>query len=178
MQFIALYKTCFAYTLLSSHSSCTCSWPTQWTMTKLWPMQAVSRVVRNNVARRHGVRPLYMQNWSSLNYLNVMTFTELMTHCKIEAVQWIRTNLPACRPVGIDSIPLVTETLGGLAEDTIHTLRTLGKAIGQRSCSLDPSLATKHLFARFADCSVTRECEYVAALSTHSSSCIGRQFLV
>ena len=59
-------------------------------------------------------------------------------------------NLPACRSVGIDSIPLVTETLGGLAEDTIHTLRTLGKAIGQRSCSLDPSLATKHLFARFA----------------------------
>ena len=44
----------------------------------------------------------------------------------------------------------MTETLGGLAEDTIHTLRTLGKAIGQRSCSLDPSLATKHLFARFA----------------------------
>ena len=62
----------------------------------------------------------------------------------------LTTNLPACRSVGIDSIPLVTETLGGLAEDTIHTLRTLGKAIGQRSCSLDPSLATKHLFARFA----------------------------
>ena len=60
------------------------------------------------------------------------------------------TNLPACRSVGIDSIPFVTETLGGLAEDTIHTLRTLGKAIGQCSCSLDPSLATKHLFARFA----------------------------
>ena len=44
-QFIALFKTCFAYTSLSSHSSCTCSWPTQWTMTKLWPMQAVSWVV-------------------------------------------------------------------------------------------------------------------------------------
>ena len=32
-QFIALYKTCFAYMSLSSHSSCTCSWPTQWTVT-------------------------------------------------------------------------------------------------------------------------------------------------
>ena len=60
------------------------------------------------------------------------------------------TNLPACRSVGIDSIPLVTETLGGLADDTIHTLRTLGKAIGQCFCSLDSSLATKRLFARFA----------------------------
>ena len=59
------------------------------------------------------------------------------------------TNLPACHSGGIDSIPLVTETLDGLAEDTIHTLQTLGKAIGQRSCSLDSSLATTHLFTRF-----------------------------
>ena len=29
--------------------------------------------------------------------------------------------LPACRSGGIDSIPFVTETLGGLAEDTIFT---------------------------------------------------------
>ena len=57
-QFIALYKTCFVYTLLNSHSSCTCSGPTQWTVTN------ASCVMMDNVhvARRHGVCPLHMQN--------------------------------------------------------------------------------------------------------------------
>ena len=35
--------------------------------------------------------PLHMQNWSSLNYFE-RAFAELMTHSKIEAVQWIRTR--------------------------------------------------------------------------------------
>ena len=37
----------FAYTSLSSHS--TCNWPTWWTMTKLWPSCVVSWVISNNV---------------------------------------------------------------------------------------------------------------------------------
>ena len=78
-----LHVLVFFLTRCLAHSSC--SWPTQWTMAKLWP----------SYARRHRVHPLHVQNWSSLNYLNMVAFIELMTHCKIKAVGqlqllWIR----------------------------------------------------------------------------------------
>ena len=62
----------------------------------------------------------------------------------------LASNLPACRAMGAECIPLVTETLGGLSEDAIHTIRAIGHAIGIRSCSPDPSTSTKHLFSRTA----------------------------
>ena len=49
----------------------------------------------------------------------------------------------------MDFIPIVMETLGGLAEDSIATLRSLGKAIAQRVGS-DTSVTTKQLFHRSA----------------------------
>ena len=58
------------------------------------------------------------------------------------------------RSVGVDFIPFVMETLGGLAEDSIFILRSLGKAIAQRVGSLDTStdtsVCTKQLFHRTA----------------------------
>ena len=59
------------------------------------------------------------------------------------------SHLSACRSAGVDFIPIVMETLGGLAEDSIATLRSLGKAIAQRVGS-DTSVTTKQLFHRSA----------------------------
>ena len=66
----------------------------------------------------------------------------------------LKTNLSACRSEGIVSILLVIETLGGLAEDPIHTsYEPSGKAIGPGNVPVlltRPWLQAKHLFARFA----------------------------
>ena len=61
----------------------------------------------------------------------------------------LTSHLSACRSAGVDFIPIVMETLGGLAEDSIATLRSLGKAIAQRVGS-DTSVTTKQLFHRSA----------------------------
>ena len=47
---------------------------------------------------------------------------------------------------------MVAKTLGGggLAEDAIHTIHFLGRAITNRARSMDPSSTTRHLFQRFA----------------------------
>ena len=62
----------------------------------------------------------------------------------------LASNLPACREAGVECIPLVVETLGGLAEDFIRTIRSLGQAIADRTSSWDPSYTTRHLFQRLA----------------------------
>ena len=62
----------------------------------------------------------------------------------------LATHLSACRSNGTDFIPLVAETLGGLAEDTIRTVRSIGHAIADRSGSLDPSTTSRHLYGRLA----------------------------
>ena len=36
----------------------------------------------------------------------------------------LTSNLPACREAGVECIPIVAETLGGLAEDAIFTVRS------------------------------------------------------
>ena len=60
------------------------------------------------------------------------------------------SNLSACRSVGVEFVPFVIETLGGLSEDTISTIRAIGRAVGQRSGTSDLSRTTKHLFGRVA----------------------------
>ena len=62
----------------------------------------------------------------------------------------LTSNLPACREAGVECIPIVAETLGGLAEDTIFTVRSLGRAIADRTGSMDPISTTRHIFQRFA----------------------------
>ena len=59
----------------------------------------------------------------------------------------LASHLSACRSVGVEFIPLVTETLGGLSGDTINTIRSLGLAIEQRTGSPN---STKHLFKSLA----------------------------
>ena len=44
----------------------------------------------------------------------------------------------------------MAETLGGLAEDAIITIRAIGYAIGQRTSSPDSASSTKHLFGHVA----------------------------
>ena len=62
----------------------------------------------------------------------------------------LASNLSACRAVGAECIPLVAETLGGLSEDSIHTIRAIGHDIGLRLSSPNPSISSKHLFGRVA----------------------------
>ena len=62
----------------------------------------------------------------------------------------LTSNLPACCEAGVECIPIVAETLGGLAEDAIFTVRSLGRAIADRASSMDPLSTTRHIFQRFA----------------------------
>ena len=64
-------------------------------------------------------------------------------------VRWkLPSHLTECCSIGVDFISLVAETLGGLAKDTISTVRVIGKVLGQRVSPSDPSTSTKHLFGR------------------------------
>ena len=67
----------------------------------------------------------------------------------------LSAHLSVCRSTGTDFIPLVAETLGGLGEDTIRTVAAIGRAIGDRSGSPDPSSTSKHLFGRLASSPVS-----------------------
>ena len=62
----------------------------------------------------------------------------------------LASSLSACRSAGLHFIPLVAETLGGLADDTIQTVRSIGKAIADRVGTTDSSNSSKHLFGRLA----------------------------
>ena len=63
----------------------------------------------------------------------------------------LSSHLASCRSAGVEFVPVVAETLGGLAEDTIRTVRAIGRAIAQRASSpSDTSTATTQLFRRLA----------------------------
>ena len=62
----------------------------------------------------------------------------------------LASNLSACCSSGTDFVPLVAETLGGLAEDTISTITSISRAIADRSSSPDPAATSRHLFGRLA----------------------------
>ena len=62
----------------------------------------------------------------------------------------LTSNLPACRAAGVDFSPIVVETLGGWCPDAVATIRSIGRALGQRLNSTDPYDMTKHLFGRLA----------------------------
>ena len=65
----------------------------------------------------------------------------------------VAANLPSCRSAGVDFIPIVAKTLGGLAEDTISTISTLGMAITQRvgpTTDHDSSPAIRQLINKYA----------------------------
>ena len=60
----------------------------------------------------------------------------------------LASSLSACRSAGIDFIPIVAEALGGLAEDTITTIKAIGQAIANRTNITEQAPTTKHLFGR------------------------------
>ena len=62
----------------------------------------------------------------------------------------LTAHLANCRAAGIEFIPIVAETLGGLAEDTIFMIRTIGKAISHRTTTDNPSISISQLFHRLA----------------------------
>ena len=62
----------------------------------------------------------------------------------------LASNLSACRATGTDFIPLVAETFGGLAEDTVSTVSAIARAISDRSHATDPATTSRHLFGRLA----------------------------
>ena len=45
----------------------------------------------------------------------------------------LTSNLSTCRSAGVECIPMVAETLGGLASDCISTIRAIGSAVQARS---------------------------------------------
>ena len=62
----------------------------------------------------------------------------------------LTSNLPFCRAAGVDFLPIVVETLGGWCPDAIATIRSIGRALGQRLNSTDPIDMTKHIFGHLA----------------------------
>ena len=58
------------------------------------------------------------------------------------------SNWTNCRSMGLTCIPLVAETLGGLADDFISTIRDISRSIGLRSGADGDKITTKHLFGR------------------------------
>lgn len=65
----------------------------------------------------------------------------------------LASHLDACRSAGVDFVPVVAETLGGLADDTIQTIEAIGRAISHRSISSSSSSSsscTTQLFHHFA----------------------------
>ena len=64
----------------------------------------------------------------------------------------LSSHLSVCRSAGVDFIPIVAETLGGLAKDTISMIRLIGRALGQRSNPSDPPTIVRP----FCPCSMAR----------------------
>ena len=62
----------------------------------------------------------------------------------------LTSHLANCGASGVEFIPIVAETLGDLAEDTVNTVQAIGKAIAQRTSSHISSTSTSHLFYRLA----------------------------
>ena len=58
----------------------------------------------------------------------------------------LSAHLSACRDAGVDFIPIVAESLGGLAEDTISIVYAIGKAIAQRTDPESSSTIVSQLY--------------------------------
>ncbi len=67
----------------------------------------------------------------------------------IQRITKLAAHLSACRAAGVEFVPLVSEVLGGLAADTITTIRAIGKAISQRT-EAENHTCTRQLFHRLA----------------------------
>ena len=59
----------------------------------------------------------------------------------------LASHLAPCCDTGVEFVPVVAETLGGLSADTVGIIRSLATAISQHTDSSDPS-SHNHLFQR------------------------------
>ena len=62
----------------------------------------------------------------------------------------LTSHISDCRAAGVEFFPLVAETLGGLAKNTIHIISSIGKIFGQCSNPSDPATSISHLFVRLS----------------------------
>ena len=69
---------------------------------------------------------------------------------EVDIQRKLAVYLPACRAAGVIFIPMVAETLGGLAKDIITIVWALSKAITQQISPLDSSSTSQHLFYQLA----------------------------
>ena len=77
--------------------------------------------------------------------------------------QKLTNHMSACHSSGCDFIPVVAESLGGLADDTIQSIRRLS-LIG---LGLDQPIRIYHhlaIFWPFCHCPLARECHLMASL--------------
>ncbi len=72
-------------------------------------------------------------------------------HALQEGVQRkLASNLPSCLSAGIECIPVVAETLGGLVHDTINIVKDICRAISDHGYGIDLHSTTRHLFHSLA----------------------------
>ncbi len=84
---------------------------------------------------------------SPLQKLTIAQAAQTPSHALQVGVQKkLAANLSACHSSRSDFVPLVAETLGGLAEDTIRTSRAIENSCG----TSDSTPTTSHLFGRLA----------------------------
>ena len=66
----------------------------------------------------------------------------------------LASHLSACRAIGVEFVPFVLESLGGLADDSISIIRSIGRAISLRTSihesTTETSICVKQLFHRIA----------------------------
>ena len=62
----------------------------------------------------------------------------------------LSSHLSDCRSTGTDFVPIVAKTLGGLSEDSINMVLSLGKSIVQRANPQDPLACSAQLFQHLA----------------------------
>ena len=70
---------------------------------------------------------------------------KIINCCTVNAVNRAR-DMARARAKGYRA--RLAETLGGLSEDSIHTIRAIGRDIGLRLSAPNPSISSKHLFGR------------------------------
>ena len=75
------------------------------------------------------------------------------------------THAEACRSVGVTFIPLVVESLGGWSETAVHSIKSIGRQLGQR-LGIPPADSTTHLFQRLY-LSAERQCRHVDKVLSH-----------
>ena len=87
----------------------------------------------------------------------------------------LTTHLQACRSIGVNFIPIVAETLGGLGEEAINIIGAIGNAIDRRVTMTHSSSSTKTeaYVSSPGHCTLERKCLPVASSPINFTSFSG-----